>query len=88
MDTDLATALASVWADVSTDGKGGEVTDGEAEAARNWSSRLAPTTDAGDDLDGVSADFEGAWNGNEDGSDESCVMFGNERVESLKRRPL
>lgn len=58
------------------------VTEGEAEAARNCSSRLGVSTADGADFE---EDFNGGWNGKVDGSGGSV---GQGRVASLKCRPL
>ena len=74
----------SSWADFFSAGGLGVRTEGDADAARNCSSRLGPTTLVGELSDGTGNDgFTGDGKGNEKGRG---VMCGS--VASLKRRPL
>ena len=83
----LDTSFAPLCAEASTGSRGWTETDGEADAARSCSSRLAaPATAEGGGFDRTGKfDFAGSWKGNVDGSG-GCWPVG--RVASLKRRPL
>lgn len=70
-------------------GSGCVTTDGEADAARSCSSRLAPVMGDGDDFtDGENAGFPGCAKGSVDGKGGCCPEKGNGSVASLKCRPL
>lgn len=80
----LEERCSSLCVSASEGGSGCVITDGEADAARSCSSRLAPVMEDGDDFEKVeSADFPGCANGNVDGKGGCCPGYGN--VASLKR---
>jgi hypothetical protein len=62
--------VLSFCKDASTEGRFGVATDGEADAARSWSSRLGvPTAGDGDGfVKGWTAGLVGFWNGSVSGS--------------------
>lgn len=65
------------------------ITDGEADAARSCSSRLAPVMGEDDDLTNEeSAGFPGCARGRFDVKGGRCPEKGNGSDASLKRRPL
>lgn len=87
IEDDLELLCSSLCVSASVGGSGCVTTDGEADAARSCSSRLAPVTGDGEDFAKVdNAGFPGCANGNVDGKVGCCPGYGN--VALLKRRPL
>lgn len=85
----LEERLASLCVSASGSGSVCVTTDGEADAARSCSSKLAPVMgDGGGFANEDNAGFAGCAKGGVDGKGGCCPENGNGSVASLKRRPL